>query len=134
MNPMNAILNDKLQLRKKLAALPYEEKVEMVKQMRVRSQELESNPLRQPFISSVVVSGGRLDSVTIGARSKEWTPLASRQSQDQQHIHQASETVLVTLSKQNGQWGSTPLGDIGSKSEPQNLGRLIVHRRPQKKS
>src|SRR5580704_8205045 len=100
-NVMESILSSKRQMRRELAKLPYEEKVEMVEKLRSRSQELASNPLRQPFIGSVVISGAQVDSVSIGGQIRAWTPLAVHQLRDSRHIPQTSEISIASLSSRN---------------------------------
>jgi hypothetical protein len=47
MNALEQALDAKLRPRKQLAALPFEEKVAMVRKLRERAKLLESNPLRR---------------------------------------------------------------------------------------
>lgn len=131
---METILSSKRQMRRELAKLPYEEKVEMVKKLRERSQQLASNPLRQPFISSVVVSGARVDSVSLGGQIREWTPLAVHQLQDAQHIPQTSEISIASLSSRN-EWSKTiPEGVSGQEYSPLSLALFAAHLNRQKRA
>ena len=131
---MEKILSAKRELRKQLASLPYEQKVKMVRRMRARNQRIASNPLRQPFIHSVTVSGARVDSISVGEKIREWTLLACHQSPDQSRIPQTSAKSVVSLLRRNGMWSLTDLAESGQISGPPCWAGLAAHRNLQTKS
>lgn len=68
---MKHILASKRDMRKKLAKLPIEQKLDLVRMMRDRSSLIASNPLRQPIMS---VSGEGVKLSGLGARTRGSKP------------------------------------------------------------
>ena len=86
------ILADKLIERKRLVALPFDEKLTLMEKMRDRSLLIQ-----RPTV--VVVSGNAVGLSAVGAHLLELTPPVSHQSQDQFHTLQNSRTLSVELRK-----------------------------------
>ena len=94
---MDRILAAKLAERKRIAALPIEQKLAMMEQLRDLTFSI-----RNPTV--VVVSGDAVALSATGAQIVESKPLASHQLPDQLHTRQNSRTLLVELRKRPERW------------------------------
>ena len=119
---MDKILADKVKTRKKLADLPFDEKLTIMERMRERNALLAENPLRNQQYTvtpSVVVSGDAVALPEVDAHKTEWTLPVGHQRQDQSNIPQNSVTVIAGLSKQGERSRLTPWVE----SEPESGSR-----------
>jgi hypothetical protein len=94
---MDKILAAKAEERKRIAALPIDQKFTILEKLRDRSFSI-----RNPTVVAVTGAGVVLSAV--GARLVESQPLACHQLPDQLNTHQNSETLLVELRKRPERW------------------------------
>jgi len=94
---MDRIMAAKLAERKRVVALPFEQKLTIMEQLRDRSFSIQ-NP------TVVTVSGDALVLSASGARIAGLTPLADCQQQGQLHTRHNSVTLIAELRKQPARW------------------------------
>lgn len=98
---MGKILVGKLKTRKRLAALPFDQKLTLMEMMRDRSLLIAANSSTTPL---VVVSGDVVVISGVGVRIEGLMPLVVHQSPDQLNIRQNSVTLFAESRKQPERW------------------------------
>ena len=117
---MDRILAGKLAERKRIAALPFEQKLTIMEQLRDRSFSI-----RNPTF--VMVSGDAVESSALGAHIMGLTPLAYCQLQDQLHTRQNSRTLFVELRKQPERWLVASVEESGPEFASPSQALLDFH-------
>ena len=117
---MKKILADKLKTRKRLANLPFEQKLTLMEKMRDRGLLIAANSLRvrrHSIMPFVVVSGDGVGLSGLGAHTGGLMPLAVRQLPDQSNILQNSETLFAELNTRSERWHVTRLEQVEPEFE-----------------